>query len=232
MRKAAPNILFQMLTRGANTVGYTNYPENVVRHFIDRAAESGVDVFRIFDCLNQLSHMTISIDEVRKQGKLAEACFCYTGDIMDPARQKYSLKYYTDLAKEMEKAGANIIAIKDMAGLLKPEAAYALVSALKDAVDLPVHLHSHEGGGLTLYSYAKAVEAGVDIVDVATGALSNGTSQPSMTAMYYALQNHPRQPKLDIDALETIDRYCQAVHPFKMHGFILLQTYHIFVLRI
>ena len=119
-----------------------------------------------------------------------------------------------------------------MAGLLKPEAAYALVSALKDAVDLPVHLHSHEGGGLTLYSYAKAVEAGVDIVDVATGALSNGTSQPSMTAMYYALQNHPHQPKLDIDALETIDRYCQAVHPFKMHGFILLQTYHIFVLRI
>ena len=232
MRKAAPNILFQMLTRGANTVGYTNYPENVVRHFIDRAAESGVDVFRIFDCLNQLSHMTISIDEVRKQGKLAEACFCYTGDIMDPARQKYSLKYYTDLAKEMEKAGANIIAIKDMAGLLKPEAAYALVSALKDAVDLPVHLHSHECGVLTLYSYAKAVEAEVDIVDVATGALSNGTSQPSMTAMYYALQNHPRQPKLDIDALETIDRYWQAVRPFKMHGFILLQTYHIFVLRI
>ena len=214
MRKAAPNILFQMLTRGANTVGYTNYPENVVRHFIDRAADNGVDVFRIFDCLNQLSHMTISIDEVRKKGKLAEACFCYTGDIMDPARQKYSLKYYTDLAKEMEKAGANIIAIKDMAGLLKPEAAYALVSALKDAVDLPVHLHSHEGGGLTLYSYAKAVEAGVDIVDVATGALSNGTSQPSMTAMYYALQNHPRQPKLDIDALETIDRYWQAVRPY------------------
>ena len=214
MRKAAPNILFQMLTRGANTVGYTNYPENVVRHFIDRAAENGVDVFRIFDCLNQLSHMTISIDEVRKQGKLAEACFCYTGDIMDPARQKYSLKYYTDLAKEMEKAGANIIAIKDMAGLLKPEAAYALISALKDAVDLPIHLHSHEGGGLTLYSYAKAVEAGVDIVDVATGALSNGTSQPSMTAMYYALQNHPRQPKLDIDALETIDRYWQAVRPY------------------
>ena len=214
MRKAAPNILFQMLTRGANTVGYTNYPENVVRHFIDRAAENGVDVFRIFDCLNQLSHMTISIDEVRKKGKLAEACFCYTGDIMDPARQKYSLKYYTDLAKEMEKAGANIIAIKDMAGLLRPEAAYALISALKDAVDLPVHLHSHEGGGLTLYSYAKAIEAGVDIVDVATGALSNGTSQPSMTAMYYALQNHPRQPKLDIDALETIDRYWQAVRPY------------------
>ena len=214
MRKAAPNILFQMLTRGANTVGYTNYPENVVRHFIDQAADNGIDVFRIFDCLNQLNHMTVSIDEVRKKNKIAEACFCYTGDIMDPNRQKYSLKYYTDLAKEMKNAGANIIAIKDMAGLLKPEAAYALISALKDAVDLPIHLHSHEGGGCTLYSYAKAVDAGVDIVDVATGALSNGTSQPSMTAMYYALQNHPRQPKLDIDALETIDRYWQGVRPY------------------
>jgi pyruvate carboxylase len=214
MRKAAPNILFQMLTRGANTVGYTNYPENVVRHFIDQAADNGVDVFRIFDCLNQLSHMTVTIDEVRKKEKLAEACFCYTGDIMDPNRQKYSLKYYTDLAKQMQDAGANIIAIKDMAGLLKPEAAYALISALKDAVDLPIHLHSHEGGGCTLYSYAKAVDAGVDILDVATSALASGTSQPSMTSMYYALQNNPRQPQLDIDALETIDRYWQGVRPY------------------
>lgn len=214
MRKAAPNILFQMLTRGANTVGYTNYSENVVRRFIDLAADNGVDVFRIFDCLNQLSHMYVSIDEVRKKGKIAEACFCYTGDIMDPKRQKYSLQYYTDLAKEMEKAGANIIAIKDMAGLLKPEAAYALISALKDAVNIPIHLHSHEGGGLTLYTYAKAADAGVDIVDVATSALSNGTSQPSMTSVYYALQNHARQPKLDIDALENIDRYWQNVRPY------------------
>lgn len=214
MRKAAPNILFQMLTRGANTVGYTNYSENVVRRFIDLAADNGVDVFRIFDCLNQLNHMYVSIDEVRKKGKIAEACFCYTGDIMDPKRQKYSLQYYTDLAKEMEKAGANIIAIKDMAGLLKPEAAYALISALKDAVNIPIHLHSHEGGGLTLYTYAKAADAGVDIVDVATSALSNGTSQPSMTSVYYALQNHERQPKLDIDALENIDRYWQNVRPY------------------
>ena len=214
MRKAAPNILFQMLTRGANTVGYTNYSENVVRRFIDLAADNGVDVFRIFDCLNQLNHMYVSIDEVRKKGKIAEACFCYTGDIMDPKRQKYSLQYYTDLAKEMEKAGANIIAIKDMAGLLKPEAAYALISALKDAVNIPIHLHSHEGGGLTLYTYAKAADAGVDIVDVAASALSNGTSQPSMTSVYYALQNHERQPKLDIDALENIDRYWQNVRPY------------------
>ena len=171
MREAAPNILFQMLTRGANTVGYENYADNVVRHFIQRAAANGVDVFRVFDCLNQLDHMTVTIDEVRKQNKLAEVALCYTGDILDPKRQKYSLQYYTDMAKELEKAGANIIAIKDMAGLLKPEAAYVLVSALKDAVDLPIHLHSHEG-------------------------------------------NNPRQPKLDIEALETIDRYWEAVRPY------------------
>lgn len=214
MREAAPNILFQMLTRGANTVGYENYADNVVRHFIQRAAANGVDVFRVFDCLNQLDHMTVTIDEVRKQNKLAEVALCYTGDILDLKRQKYSLQYYTDMAKELEKAGANIIAIKDMAGLLKPEAAYVLVSALKDAVDLPIHLHSHEGGGCMIYSYAKAVDAGVDIIDVATSALANGTSQPSMQSMYYALQNNPRQPKLDIEALETIDRYWEAVRPY------------------
>ena len=214
MREAAPNILFQMLTRGANTVGYENYADNVVRHFIQRAAANGVDVFRVFDCLNQLDHMTVTIDEVRKQNKLAEVALCYTGDILDPKRQKYSLQYYTDMAKELEKAGANIIAIKDMAGLLKPEAAYVLVSALKDAVDLPIHLHSHEGGGCMIYSYAKAVDAGVDIIDVATSALANGTSQPSMQSMYYALQNNLRQPKLDIEALETIDRYWEAVRPY------------------
>lgn len=214
MRKAAPNILFQMLTRGANTVGYTNYPENVIRHFIDRAAANGVDVFRIFDCLNQLSHMTVTIDEVRKLNKIAEATICYTGDILDPKRQKYSLSYYANLAKDMEKAGANIIAIKDMAGLLKPEAATALVSTLKDAVDLPIHLHSHSGGGNMIYTYAKAVDAGVDIIDLATSALSTGTSQPSITAMYYALQNNPRQPQFDVNELEKIDRYWQAVRPY------------------
>lgn len=160
MRQAAPNILFQMLTRGANAVGYTNYPPEVIREFLALAAKNGVDVFRIFDCLNQLDHMTFSIEAVRKLGKVAEGTICYTGDILDDRRQKYSLQYYTDLAKALADAGANIIAIKDMAGLLKPEAAYALVSALKDAVDLPIHLHSHEGGGCTLYSYAKAVEAG------------------------------------------------------------------------
>ena len=214
MRQAAPNILFQMLTRGANAVGYTNYPPEVIREFLALAAKNGVDVFRIFDCLNQLDHMTFSIEAVRKLGKVAEGTICYTGDILDDRRQKYSLQYYTDLAKALADAGANIIAIKDMAGLLKPEAAYALVSALKDAVDLPIHLHSHEGGGCTLYSYAKAVEAGVDILDVATSALSGGISQPSMTALCYALEHTPRQPQLDLDALETIDRYWQGVRKY------------------
>lgn len=214
MRGEAPNILFQMLTRGANTVGYTNYPENVVRQFIGRAAANGIDVFRVFDCLNQLSHMEVTIDEVRKLNKLAEATICYTGDILDPNRQKYSLQYYANLAKDMEKAGANIIAIKDMAGLLKPEAATALVSTLKDAADLPIHLHSHSGSGTMLYTYANAVNAGVDIIDLATTALSGGTSQPSLTAMYYALQNNPRQMSFNIHELEKIDRYWQAIRPY------------------
>lgn len=214
MRKAAPNILFQMLTRGANTVGYTNYADNVIRHFIDQASENGVDVFRIFDCLNQLDHMRTTIDEVRSQNKLAEVAICYAGDILDSQRQKYSLQYYTQLAKEAAQAGAHIIAVKDMAGLLKPEASYALCAALKDAVDLPVHFHTHEGGGCSVYTYARAVDAGVDVIDVATGALANGTSQPSMSSMYYALQNHPRQPHMDVEAMETIDRYWQSVRPY------------------
>ena len=214
MRKAAPNILFQMLTRGANTVGYTNYDETVIRHFIAQAAEHGVDVFRIFDCLNNLDHMTITIDEVRKQNKLAEVALCYTGDLLDKKRQKYDLAYYVKMAKECAAAGAHMIAIKDMAGLIKPEAAYALTVAIKDAVDLPLHLHSHEGAGNMIYSYAKAVDAGVDIIDLAMPAFSNGTSQPSMSTMWYALSDHPRQPKLDIRAVEELNQYWEDVRPY------------------
>lgn len=214
MRAAAPNILFQMLTRGANTVGYTNYHETVVRDFIARAAEYGIDVFRIFDCLNNLDQMRVTIDEVRKQNKIAEVALCYTGDILDPKRQKYDLAYYVRMAKECAAAGAHMIAIKDMAGLLKPEAAYALTAAIKDAVDLPLHLHSHEGAGNTIYTYAKAVEAGVDIIDVAAAAFAGGTSQPAMSSMWYALSNHPRQPKLDIAAMEDINRYWEGVRPY------------------
>ncbi len=214
MRKAAPNILFQMLTRGANTVGYTNYHETVIRDFIARSAECGIDVFRIFDCLNNLDQMRVTIDEVRRQNKIAEVALCYTGDILDPKRQKYDLAYYVRMAKECAAAGAHIIAIKDMAGLLKPEAAYALTAAIKDAVDLPLHLHSHEGAGNTIYTYARAVEAGVDIIDVAAAAFAGGTSQPAMSSMWYALSNHPRQPKLDIEAMEDINHYWEKVRPY------------------
>ena len=144
--------------------------------------------------------MRLSIEAVRECNKVAEPALCYTGDILDPERDKYNLKYFVDMAKELERAGANIIAIKDMAGLLKPQAAYELISAMKDAVTVPIHLHSHEGSGNTIYTYARAIDAGVDIVDVAMSAMSNGTAQPSASSLYYALEGHPRQPKLSVDA--------------------------------
>lgn len=213
-RQAAPNILFQMLLRGANAVGYTSYPDNVVKQFIKLAAKNGIDVFRIFDSLNGLDNMRLSIDTVRECGKVAEAALCYTGDILDPNRDKYDLHYYINMAKELEKAGANIIAIKDMAGLLKPEAAYRLVSSLKSYVNVPIHLHTHEGSGNAIYTYARAIDAGVDIVDTAMSAMSNGTSQPSGSSLYYALSGHPRQPRLDVDAMNELSRYWETVRPY------------------
>lgn len=213
-REAAPNILFQMLLRGANAVGYTSYPDNVVKEFIRLAAKNGVDVFRIFDSLNGLDNMRLSIDAVRESGKVAEAALCYTGDILDPNRDKYDLKYYVNMAQELEKAGANIIAIKDMAGLLKPEAAFRLVSSLKSYVGVPIHLHTHEGSGNAIYTYARAIDAGVDIVDTAMSAMSCGTSQPSGSSLYYALSGHPRQPRLDVDAMNELSRYWETVRPY------------------
>ena len=213
-REKVPNILFQMLLRGANAVGYTSYPDNVVKEFIRLAAKNGIDVFRIFDSLNSLENMRLSIETVRNCNKVAEAALCYTGDILDPARDKYDLNYYVSMAKELEKAGANIIAIKDMAGLLKPEAAYRLVATLKDSVDLPIHLHTHEGSGNAIYTCGKAIDAGVDIVDVALSAMSSGTSQPSGNSLYYALAGNPRQPKLDIDAMNELSRYWETVRPY------------------
>ncbi|MBR1591027.1 MAG: pyruvate carboxylase [Acidaminococcaceae bacterium] len=213
-KEAAPNVLFQMLLRGANAVGYTSYPDNVVKEFIRLSAKNGVDVFRIFDSLNSLDNMRLSIEAVRECNKVAEPALCYTGDILDPERDKYNLKYFVDMAKELERAGANIICIKDMAGLLKPQAAYELISAMKDAVSVPIHLHSHEGSGNTIYTYARAIDAGVDIVDVAMSAMSNGTSQPSAASLYYALEGHPRQPKLDVGALNEFSRYWEAVRPY------------------
>ena len=213
-KEAAPNVLFQMLLRGANAVGYTSYPDNVVKEFIRLSAKNGVDVFRIFDSLNSLDNMRLSIEAVRECNKVAEPALCYTGDILDPERDKYNLKYFVDMAKELERAGANIIAIKDMAGLLKPQAAYELISAMKDAVSVPIHLHSHEGSGNTIYTYARAIDAGVDIVDVAMSAMSNGTAQPSASSLYYALEGHPRQPKLSVDALNEFSRYWETIRPY------------------
>src|SRR3954470_627064 len=153
LRERVPNLLLQMLLRGANGVGYTNYPDNVVRYFVKQSAAAGMDLFRIFDCLNWVENMRVSIDAVGEAGKLAEGAICYTGDILDPDRQKYSLGYYVGLAKELEKAGANLLAIKDMAGLCKPEAARRLVRALHQEVGLPIHFHTHDCAGGQVAAY-------------------------------------------------------------------------------
>jgi len=211
LRKQSPNLLFQMLLRGSNAVGYTNYPDNVIRAFVAQAAESGIDIFRIFDSLNWLDGMTTSIEAVRRSGKVAEVAICYAGDILDSSRSKYGLKYYVDMAKKIEQAGAHILCIKDMAGLLKPEAAYRLVTALKEAVDLPLHLHMHDTSGNGIYAYARAIDAGVDIVDTAISSLSGMSSQPSGNALYYALEGHPRQPCVDINNLNKLSHYWEDI---------------------
>ncbi|WP_225047338.1 pyruvate carboxylase [Lacticaseibacillus kribbianus] len=214
LRQAMPNTLLQMLFRGSNAVGYKNYPDNVIRQFIATAAKNGIDVFRIFDSLNWVPQLTHSIDAVKATGKLAEGTMCYTGDILGDAHPKYNLPYYVNLARELVAAGADILAIKDMAGLLKPQAAYALVAALKDAVDVPLHLHTHDTTGNGIATYVAAVRAGVDVVDVAQSAMSGTTSQPSMESLYYALEGSPRQPQLDIDHAEHLNQYFQAIRPY------------------
>ncbi len=211
LRQRIPNILFQMLLRGANAVGYRNYPDNVVTKFIDEACLAGIDVFRIFDSLNWLPNMQVSIDRVRSNGKIAEATICYTGDIQDPNRTKYSLSYYVELAKELEKAGAQILAIKDMAGLLKPFAAYSLVKALKENVGLPIHLHTHDTAATGVASIIKAAEAGLDIADVAISSMSGMTSQPSSIAVAAAFEKRPRDTKIQVEKLEIITEYFGAV---------------------
>ncbi|MED4870193.1 pyruvate carboxylase [Geobacillus stearothermophilus] len=214
LRERIPNVLFQMLLRSANAVGYKNYPDNVIREFVDKSAQAGIDVFRIFDSLNWVKGMTVAIDAVRQSGKIAEAAICYTGDILDPSRPKYNLDYYKSLAKELEQAGAHILGIKDMAGLLKPQAAYVLISALKETVDIPIHLHTHDTSGNGIYTYAKAIEAGVDIVDVAVSSMAGLTSQPSANTLYYALEGTERAPEVDIYGLEQLARYWEDVRKF------------------
>ena len=214
LRKRVPNTLFQMLFRASNAVGYKNYPDNVIREFVKQAAESGIDVFRIFDSLNWVKSMEVSIDAVRQAGKLAEATICYTGDINDPSRAKYNVQYYKDMAKELEQSGAHILAIKDMAGLLKPEAAYRLISELKDTVSLPIHLHSHDTSGNGVFMYSRAIAAGVDIVDTAVGSLAGLTSQPSAQTLYYALEGSERQPKVEIESIEQLSQYWAEVRKY------------------
>ena len=207
LREKIPNIPFQMLLRGANAVGYTNYPDNLIRAFIREAAKGGIDVFRIFDSLNWIPGMEVAMDEVLKQGKLCEATVCYTGDILDPKRDKYTLKYYVDMAKELEKRGAHLLCIKDMSGLLKPYAAKKLVSALKQEIGIPVHLHTHDTSGNQVAAYLMAAEAGVDIVDCAIDSMSSTTSQPSMNAVVTALQGQERDTGLDPDKLQKLSDY-------------------------
>ncbi|KFL44049.1 pyruvate carboxylase [Lysinibacillus sp. BF-4] len=214
LRKQIPNVLFQMLFRGSNAVGYSNYPNNVIREFIKESAQSGIDVFRIFDSLNWVKAMEVAIDETRAQGKIAEAAICYTGDILDPSRTKYTVDYYKDMARELEKTGAHILAIKDMAGLLKPEAAYRLISELKDATDLPIHLHTHDTSGNGNFLYARAIDAGVDIIDTAVGSMAGLTSQPSANSLYYAMAGNERKVRADIDGLQKLSAYWGDVRKY------------------
>lgn len=214
LREQVPNVLFQMLFRGANAVGYKNYPDNVIRDFVRKSAEAGIDVFRIFDSLNWIKGMEVAIDEVRQSGKVAEAAICYAGDILDPSRDKYTVDYYKKMAKELEASGAHILAIKDMAGLLKPEAAYRLVSELKDTVSLPIHLHTHDTSGNGIYLYAKAIEAGVDIVDTALGNMAGLTSQPSANSLYYAMKGSGREVRTEIESVEKLSHYWEDVRKY------------------
>ncbi len=211
VREGAPNILTQMLLRGSNGVGYTNYPDNVVKFFVKEAAKGGVDVFRIFDCLNWVENMRVSIDAVAEADKVAEGAICYTGDMLDPDRAKYDLKYYVALARELEAAGAHVLGLKDMAGLLKPAAARKLIEVLKQEVGLPIHLHTHDTSGAAAATIMAAVDAGVDAVDAAMDALSGTTSQPTLGSLVAALKDGPRDPGLDGKVIREISFYWEAV---------------------
>ncbi|WP_060799748.1 pyruvate carboxylase [Peptoniphilus harei] len=213
LRERMPNMLLQMLIRGNNTVGYKNYPDNVVVKFIKESAKNGVDLFRVFDSLNWLDGMRLSIDQVLENGKIAEATMCYTGDILDEKRGKYSIKYYVDFAKELERTGAQILGIKDMSGLLKPYAAKKLIKSLKEEVGLPIHLHTHDTTGNGVATILQATEAGVDIVDTAVNSMSGLTSQPALNSVVAALKNTERDTEIDLDKAEDISKYWAAVRP-------------------
>ena len=215
LRRAMPNILLQMLLRGSNAVGYTAYPDNLIQQFIQKSWETGIDVFRIFDSLNWIEAMRTSITTVRERtGGIAEACICYTGDIANPAKTKYDLQYYLDLAKQLEDAGAHMICIKDMAGLLKPRAAEILISALKKAVDIPLHLHTHDTSSIQSATYLKAIDAGVDVVDVALSSMSGLTAQPNFNSLVSSMQGHERERKMNLPSLNQHSIYWEAVREY------------------
>ncbi len=214
LRAEIPNILFQMLLRGSNAVGYTNYPDNVVEKFVHEAAVSGVDVFRVFDSLNWTRGMTVACEAVRKENKVLEAALCYTGDITDPSRTKYPLAYYVKLARELERMGAHMLAVKDMAGLLKPFAAGQLVKALKQEVGIPIHLHTHDTSGVSAASILEATRAGVDVVDAALSSLSGLTAQPNLNSLVAVLAGSEWDPKLDQDGLQQLANYWEGVREF------------------
>ena len=215
LRKAIPDILFQMLLRGSNAVGYAAYPDNLIERFIVEAAEKGIDLFRVFDSLNWLEAMKTSIRTIRNEtNSLVEACICYTGDIADPGNTKFNLQYYLDLARQLEDEGAHIIAIKDMAGLLKPYSATELIEALRGVVQTPIHLHTHDTSSIQSATYLKAIEAGVDVIDVAMGSMSGLTSQPNFNSIVAMMQGHPREKKINAAKLQEFSNYWEAVRRY------------------
>ncbi len=214
LRERIPNICFQMLLRGANAVGYTSYPDNLITEFVREAHSQGIDIFRIFDSLNSIENMRVSIDAALEAGAVCEAAICYTGDILDKSRPKYSLKYYVAMAKQLEKLGTHFLAIKDMAGLCKPYAAFELVKVLRDEVGVPIHFHTHDTSGINSASVLKAADAGVDVADGAIASMSGGTSQPNLNSIVAALRHTPRDTQLDVDALNECSDYWETVRTY------------------
>jgi pyruvate carboxylase len=214
LRQRVPNICFQMLLRGANAVGYASYPDNVIVEFVREACAQGIDIFRIFDSLNSIENMRVAIDAVLESGAVCEPAICYTGDILDKNRPKYSLKYYVAMAKRHEKLGAHFLAIKDMAGLCKPYAAYELVRALRDEIGIPIHFHTHDTSGLNAASVLKASEAGVDVADAAVASMSGGTSQPNLNSIVEALRHTPRDTQLNVETLNECSDYWETVRTY------------------
>ena len=214
LREKIPNICFQMLFRGSNAVGYSNYPDNAVAGFVKHAAASGMDIFRVFDSLNYLPNLKVAMEAVQETHAICEGAICYTGNILDPARKKYSLRYYIKLAKELERMGAHMLAIKDMAGLCRPAAAHQLVKALKEEIGIPVHFHTHDASGTAAASVLEAAAAGVDVVDLAIASMSGSTSQPNLNSIVAALQATKRDTKLDIDALNEFSDYWELVRDY------------------